>query len=251
MRRYNPVDLRNIAIHHKVNVRKNAKHENVIKAVMNHEKLNNLRLDGDRFVDVIPSSSQSAEQINKDDYDDFSKEKDDYDDDDDDDDDADDTIAVVEQNLDVPVGELAVAENNTDVAAAMGEHTVSWSGSFNAAKNQPLPESDDELGAGLVVRRRKQMMHGKGLVSGGGLGDFLSGLASKAIDFVKKDPIGALKKAVSIGQDAFKYGKEAHGVYKKYFSGKEKGGMLKGCTEKFKKKYIHHAYKLHKFISKA
>ena len=45
LRRYNPKDLRNIAIHYNVNVRKNAIHENVIKAVIKHEKANNLRLD--------------------------------------------------------------------------------------------------------------------------------------------------------------------------------------------------------------
>jgi hypothetical protein len=87
---------------------------------------------------------------------------------------------------------------------------------------------------------------GKGLV-GGGVVDFVKGLASKAIDHIKKDPIGAIKQAVEIGKKAYEHGSKAKEMYDKFFKGKAKGGMLSGFTEPEKRHMVHKIYHLNLF----
>jgi hypothetical protein len=87
---------------------------------------------------------------------------------------------------------------------------------------------------------------GKGLV-GGGVVDFISGLASKAIDHISKDPIGAIKQAVEIGKKAYEHGSKAKEMYDKFFKGKAKGGMLAGFTEPEKRHMVHKIYHMNLF----
>jgi hypothetical protein len=84
-------------------------------------------------------------------------------------------------------------------------------------------------------------------VKGGILG-FIKNLATKAINHIAKDPIGAIKSAVNIGKQAYEHGTKAKEMYDKYFKkDKDKGGMLAGFTEPKKKLLVHHMYKLHLF----
>lgn len=92
----------------------------------------------------------------------------------------------------------------------------------------------------------KNPVVGKGLV-GAGIVDFVSGLASKAIDHIKKDPIGAIKQAVSIGKSAFEHGQKAKEMYDKFFKGKDKGGMLSPFTEPEKRHMVHKIYHMNLF----
>ena len=103
----------------------------------------------------------------------------------------------------------------------------------------------------LTGKGLKGELTGKGLkgeLTGGGVTDFLKGLAHKAIEYVKKDPIGALKQAVSIGKQAYEHGTKAKEMYDKFFKkDKAKGGMLEGFTEPQKRQMVHHIYKLNVF----
>jgi hypothetical protein len=84
-------------------------------------------------------------------------------------------------------------------------------------------------------------------VKGGILG-FIKGLATKAINHIAKDPIGAIKSAVNIGKQAYEHGTKAKELYDKYFKkDKAKGGMLAGFTEPKKQELVHHMYKLNLF----
>jgi hypothetical protein len=128
---------------------------------------------------------------------------------------------VVENALDVPIQNLAAAAE-PDVPVNI---------------NSPIKRK-------LIVTKRKS---GKGLVGGGVVG-FLKGLASKAIDYVKKDPMGALKQAVNIGKQAYEHGTKAKEMYDKFFKkDKDKGGMLEGFSEPKKQELVHHMYKLNLF----
>jgi hypothetical protein len=102
---------------------------------------------------------------------------------------------------------------------------------------------------GTVLASKKKVKvtkRGKGLV-GAGIVDFVSGLASKAIDHIKKDPIGAIKQAVSIGKSAFEHGQKAKEMYDKFFKGKDKGGMLSPFTEPEKRHMVHKIYHMNLF----
>lgn len=98
----------------------------------------------------------------------------------------------------------------------------------------------------LKKKFEKGELTGKGLV-GAGIVDFVSGLASKAIDHIKKDPIGAIKQAVSIGKSAFEHGQKAKEMYDKFFKGKDKGGMLSPFTEPEKRHMVHKIYHMNLF----
>jgi len=128
---------------------------------------------------------------------------------------------VVENALDVPIQNLAAAAE-PDVPVNI---------------KSPIKKK-------LIVTKRKS---GKGLVGGGVVG-FLTKLASKAIDYVKKDPMGALKQAVNIGKQAYEHGTKAKEMYDKFFKkDKDKGGMLEGFSEPKKQELVHHMYKLNLF----
>lgn len=120
-------------------------------------------------------------------------------------------------------------------------------------ESEESEESDDDptvVAAKEVVAAATGVpeVAGKGLdVVGGGVGDFIKGLATKAIDHIKKDPIGAIKQAVSIGKSVYEHGTKAKEMYDKFFKGKAKGGMLAGFSEPEKRHLVHKIYHLNLF----
>jgi hypothetical protein len=110
----------------------------------------------------------------------------------------------------------------------------------NQLNNMSVSDLED------IIENDLKPVVGKGLV-GAGVVDFVSGLASKAIDHIKKDPIGSIKQAVSIGKSAFEHGQKAKEMYDKFFKGKAKGGMLAGFTEPEKRHMVHKVYHMNLF----
>jgi hypothetical protein len=110
-------------------------------------------------------------------------------------------------------------------------------------------------GSGLGARGLGAILHGlnkipnykKDTTVKGGILGFIKGLATKAINHIAKDPIGALKQAVNIGKQAYEHGSKAKEMYDKFFKGKEKGGMLYGFTEPEKRQMVHKIYHLNLF----
>ena len=180
------------------------------------------------------------------------------------DEEVDDVVATVAKAIDVPeVVEIHEEEKAKEPKRKKITVTKRSKAAAEAAAEAPAEAPDEPItGKGLkggsaldfliksaftpVLNLSKAIKGGN--LKGGSVKDFIKGLASKAIDYVKKDPIGALKSAVNIGKQAYEHGSKAKEMYDKFFKGPKKGGSLQGLPELTKKHVVHRMYMLNKFL---